>query len=230
MPTRLLIPRNDYLASGLHIGMKQRTADMKEFIYKIRSDGMSVLNLRKVDERIRSAAKFLGRQQKIMVVGRKYVAHEPIMKFAEVTGMEGVVGRFLPGTLTNPKFRHYYEADVVIISDPLIDYQALREAVSARVPIVGICDTFNETRNIDLVIPANNKSRKALATLFWLLAREILKLKGQIASDKEFKFSIEDFGGREEYDRFDREYDREDREDREDRHGREERYDREERF
>jgi len=142
-----------------------------------------------------------------MVVGRKYVAHEPIKKFAEVVGaagvaVEAVVGRFLPGTLTNPKLKKYFEADVIIISDPLIDYQALQEAVKARVPIVGICDTFNETRNIDLVLPANNKSRKALATLFWLLAREILKLQGKISSDKAFKYSIEDFGGS-EYEQYD---------------------------
>jgi len=208
MPTRLLIPRNDYLASGLHIGMKQRTADMKEFIYKIRSDGLSVLNLRKVDERIRSAAKFIAQSQKVMVVGRKQVVHEPIKKFCEVTGSECVVGRFLPGSLTNPKFRKYFEADVIVISDPLIDYQALQESVSARVPIIGICDTFNETRNIDLVVPANNKSRKSLATLFWLLAREVLKLRGKISSDKEFKFSIEDFGGREEYERYEERFER----------------------
>src|SRR3989304_2244893 len=204
MPARLLIPRNDYLASGLHIGMKQRTADMKDFIYKIRSDGLSVLNLRKVDERIRSAAKFIAHSHKVMVVGRKQVAHEPMRKFCEVTGCECVVGRFLPGTLTNPKFRKYFEADVIVISDPLTDYQALQEGVSARVPIIGICDTFNETRNIDLVVPANNKSRKSIATLFWLLAREVLKLRGTIKSDSEFKHTIEDFGGREEYERFDR--------------------------
>ena len=206
VPTRLLIPRNDYLASGLHIGMKQRTADMKEFIYKIRSDGLSVLNLRKVDERIRSAAKFIAQSQKVMVVGRKQVAHEPIRKFCELTGSECVVGRFLPGTLTNPKFRKYFEAGIIVISDPLIDYQALQESVSARVPIIGICDTFNETRNLDLIIPANNKSRKSLATLFWLLAREVLKLRGKISSDKEFKFTIDDFGGKEEYERYEERY------------------------
>jgi len=196
-PAKLLIPRNDYLASGVHIGMKQRTADMKEFIYKIRSDGLAVLNLRKIDERIRSAAKFIARSNKVIVVGRKQVAHEAIKKFCEVTGNECVVGRFLPGTLTNPKFKKYFEADILILTDPLIDYQALKEAVSARVPIVGVCDTFNETRNIDLVIPANNKSKRSLATIFWLLAREILKLRGQIKSDSDFKLTIEDFGGRE---------------------------------
>lgn len=197
MPARLLISRQDYLASGIHIGMKQRVADMKEFIYKIRPDGLAVLNLRKVDERIRVAAKFLSRCGKIMVVSRKSIAHDSIKKFAEIVGAEAVTGRFLPGTLTNPNFKKYFEADVIVIVDPLIDYQALKEAVKARVPVVAVCDTFNETKDIDLIIPANNKGKKALATLFWLLAREMLKERGSIKSDSDFKYKVEDFGGKE---------------------------------
>jgi small subunit ribosomal protein S2 len=197
MSAKLLISRQDYLASGIHIGTKQRVADMKEFIYKVRPDGLAVLNLRKIDERIRIAAKFLSRCSKIIVVSRKPVAHDSIKKFAEVIGAEAVTGRFLPGTLTNPSFKKYFEADAIVIVDPLIDHQALKEAVKARVPIVAVCDTFNETRDIDLIIPANNKGKKALATLFWLLAREILKERGSIKSDSEFKYAVEDFGGKE---------------------------------
>jgi small subunit ribosomal protein S2 len=190
---KLLISRQQYLASGIHIGMKQKTKQMKEFIYKVRPDGLAVLNLKKVDERIRIAAKFLARASKILVVGRKSIAHEPIKKFCEIVGCEGVTGRFMPGTLTNPNYKKFFEAEVVLISDPLIDYQALKEAVKARVPVVAICDTMNETKDIDLVIPANNKGKKALGTLFWLLAREILKERGKIKSNEEFKYKIEDF-------------------------------------
>ena len=132
-----------------------------------------------------------------MLVGRKSVAQDSMKKFAEAVGANAVTGRFLPGTLTNPSFRKYYEADVIVISDPLIDHQALEEAVSARVPVVAVCDTFNETRNVDYIIPANNKGKKAFATLFWVIAREILKERGQIKSDSEFKYTIEDFGSEE---------------------------------
>jgi len=193
MPIRFLIPRQEYLASGMHIGMKQRTKDMKEFIYKIRPDGLAVLNLRKVDERIRIVAKFLSRLENILIVSRKSVAFESIKKFSEIIGAKAIIGRFMPGTLTNPQYKNFYEADAILIVDPLIDYQALREAVSARVPIVAICDTFNETRDVDIILPANNKGKNALATLFWLLARETLKERGQIKTDKEFKYKIEDF-------------------------------------
>ena len=195
MPAKLLISRQEYLASGIHIGMKQRVADMKEFIYKIRDDGLAILNLQMINDRIKTASKFLARCKNIMVVGRKSIAHEAVAKFAEVVGVQAVVGRFLPGSLTNPHFKKYFEADAIVISDPLIDYQALKESVSARVPIVAVCDTFDETRNIDLIIPANNKGKKALATLFWLLAREILKERGTIEKDEDFKYKIEDFGG-----------------------------------
>jgi small subunit ribosomal protein S2 len=191
------MPREEYLASGIHIGMKQRVADMKEFIYKIRDDGLSVLNLSKIDERIRIAAKFLTRCDKIMVVGRKTVSHDAIKKFGELVGAKVNVGRFLPGTLTNPSFKNYFEPDVLVVIDPLVDYQAMKEAITARIPIIAVCDTFNETKDIDLIIPANNKGKKALATLFWLLAREVLKGREVIKSDSEFKYKIEDFGGNE---------------------------------
>jgi len=193
MPKKLLIPRQQYLASGIHIGTKQRTKQMREFIYKIRTDGLTVLNLRKLDERIRVAAKFLARSEKILVVSRKMVASKIIKKFAEIVGAKAITGRFMPGTLTNPSYKGYFEADVILIVDPLVDHQALSEAVKARVPIIAICDTFNETRNIDLIIPANNRGKKALATLFWLLAREILKERGEIKSYSDFKYKIEDF-------------------------------------
>src|SRR5438445_927161 len=190
---KLLISREEYLASGIHIGMKQRTKQMSEYIYKIRPDGLAVLNLKKIDEKIRVAAKFLARQQKILIVTRKTIAQDIVQKFAEVVGAEVVTGRFMPGMLTNPQYKKYYEADVVFVVDPLTDYQAMREAVSARIPLVAICDTQDETRDIDLIIPSNNKGKKSLATLFWLLSREILKERGKIKSDSEFAYKIEDF-------------------------------------
>lgn len=195
MPTKLLISRQQYLASGIHIGMKLRTEQMREYIYKIRPDGLAVLNLRKIDEKIRIAAKFLARHNRIFLAARKTVAAEAVKKFAELIGCEATTGRFMPGTLTNPQYKKYFEAEVIFVLDPLIDYQALKEAVKARVPVVAVCDTFNETRDVDLIIPANNKGKRALATLFWLLAREILKERGQIKSYEEFKYKIEDFEG-----------------------------------
>lgn len=193
MPGRLLIPKQQYLASGIHIGMKQKAEQMRDFIYKIREDGLAVLNLRKIDQRIRTVSKFLARNDKILIATRKPIAYKPVKKFAEITNSKVVTGRFMPGTLTNPQYKNFFEADVLLVVDPLIDAQAVEEAVKARVPVIAICDTSNETKDIDLILPANNKGKRALATIFWLLTREVLKERKVIASDKDFQYKIEDF-------------------------------------
>jgi len=191
MPENLLVSKQEYLSSGIHIGMKSRTKDMKRFIYKVREDGLAVLDLKTLDERISVAAKFLSNMKKILVVGRKLNSHTPIKKFCEIVGCDYIIGRFMPGTLTNPSYNKFLEPDAVVLTDPLSDRQALKEALDSRIPIVALCDTFNETRNIDLIIPCNNKGRKSLALIFMLLVREILKNRGQ----KEFKYKLEDFSG-----------------------------------
>jgi len=196
MPVKLLIPRKDYLATGICFGAKARTKDMREFIYKTRPDGLTIINLRKIDERIRIAAKFLARNKNILVTTRKKIAKNAVEKFGEAINAKVFVGRFLPGTLTNPNCEYFYEADVVVITDPLTDKRALQEAVKARVPIVAICNTSNETKYVDLVIPANNRGRKSIAIIFYLLAREILKERGEIKTNEEFKYKLEDFVGR----------------------------------
>ncbi|MDI6806901.1 MAG: 30S ribosomal protein S2 [Candidatus Aenigmarchaeota archaeon] len=196
MPIRFLIPRSKYLASGIHIGMKQKTKQIEEFIYNIRPDGLAVFNLKKVDERIRIAAKFLARCTNILVTSRKPIVFQPIKKFCELIKCKVVTGRFMPGMLTNPSYEEYFEANVVLVVDPLIDFQAIQEAVKARVPVVALCDTFNETKDIDLIIPCNNVGKRAIATIFWLLAREILKERKEIKSDREFKHEIESFEAR----------------------------------
>lgn len=195
MTQKLLMSDEDYKASGMYIGMKQRTAQMKEYIYRIRPDGLSLLNITKIDQRVRTAAKMMARSKSVLIVARKSVAHEAVRKFGELTGAKTVVGRFMPGTLTNPSYKKFFEADLILVVDPLTDYQALKEAVNARIPVIGVCDTFNDTKDIDLIIPSNNKGARSLVTLFWLLAREVLKEKGSISSDEEFKYKIEDFAG-----------------------------------
>jgi len=190
---KLLIKRQDYLITGIHIGSKQKTKDMKRFIYRIRPDGLAILNLKKIDERISIAANFLSRMNNILVASRKQIHKKAVKKFGEIIGAKVVTGRFMPGMLTNTTYEDFYEADVVFVLDPVSDIRAIEEAVKARVPIVAVCNTDDEIKNIDLVIPANNKARKSVALLLFLLAREILKKRGIIKSDSEFKYKLEDF-------------------------------------
>jgi len=176
-----LIPVDEYLAAGVHIGTQQKTEDMKRFVYRVRPDGLYVLDVKATDERIRIAAKFLSKfdPARILVVSARQYGQFPATMFAKVTGAKSVVGRFIPGTLTNPEYRDFVEPDVVVVTDPIGDSQAVKEAVDVGVPVIAMCDTNNMTTHIDIIIPTNNKGRKALALIYWLLAKEITKLRGQ---------------------------------------------------
>ncbi len=193
--SRLLIPEDVYLTSGVHIGTQQKSADMKDFIFKVRSDGLYVLDVKKTDERIRVAASFLARYDpsKILVVSARQYGQKPSKTFSKTLGSMVVAGRFVPGSLTNPVLPTFLEPEVVLVTDPAADEQALLEALGVGIPIVAICDANNETRNVDLVIPSNNKGRRALATVYWLLTREIMKARGMVPSDEEYKLAVEDF-------------------------------------
>ena len=133
MAQKMLMTDAEYKASGMYIGMKQRTAQMKDYIYRIRPDGLSLLNITKIDARVKTAAKLIARSGKVMIVARKSLAHEPVRKFGELTGVHTVTGRFMPGTLTNPSYKKFYEADLILVVDPETDYQAVKEAVNARI-------------------------------------------------------------------------------------------------
>ncbi|ABU81372.1 30S ribosomal protein S2 [Ignicoccus hospitalis] len=182
----LLIPLEMYLQHGVHIGTKMVTNYMKRFVYKRRNiDGLAILDVRKIDQRIRVAAKFLSRfePEKIMVVSVRQYGHKPVTMFAQFTGAKPVIGRFVPGTLTNPALEVYYEPDVILVTDTRMDQQAIVEAAEIGIPVVAICDTDNKTENVDLIIPGNNKGRKSLALLYWLLTRQVLVERGQLSPD-----------------------------------------------
>ena len=197
--SELLIPLENYLAAGLHIGTQQKTSDMEKYIFRVRSDGLYVLDIRKTNERILSAAKFLAKYdpEDILVVATRQYGQAPVKKFGEIVGSKTIPGRFIPGTLTNPNYNKFIEPKVIVVTDPRSDSQAIIESKQIGVPIVGLCDTENLLSTIDIVIPVNNKGRKAIALVYWLLARQILREKeiiGELddldtpATDFELKF------------------------------------------
>jgi small subunit ribosomal protein S2 len=186
----LLIPVEDYLAAGVHIGTQQKTKDMERFIHRVRTDGLYVLDVSKTDERIRTAASFLSNYapEQILVASSRQYGRFPAEKFADAVGARARTGRFIPGTLTNPKYDGYIEPDVVVVTDPIGDSQAVKEAITVGIPVIAMCDSNNTTSNVDLVIPTNNKGRKALSVVYWLLANETLDARGA-----EPAYALEDF-------------------------------------
>jgi small subunit ribosomal protein S2 len=191
----LLLPTDNYLKAGIHIGTKFKTKYMEKFIYKTRPDGLSVLNLQEIDKRIGIAAKFLANYEpeEIMIVSRREGSFKALKKMKELLGLKAFAGRYPPGILTNPELENFIEAKVILASDPWADKSAVNDAFRAGITIIGCCDTNNQTNRLDLVIPCNNKGKKSLGLLFYLLTREYMVHKGLIKNAKDFQAKIEDF-------------------------------------
>ncbi|MFC7128156.1 30S ribosomal protein S2 [Haloferax chudinovii] len=186
----LLIPVEDYLAAGVHIGTQQKTKDMVRFIHRVRDDGLYVLDVSQTDSRIRTAADFLANYnpEQILVTSSRQYGRFPAEKFADAVGARARTGRFIPGTLTNPDYAGYIEPDVVVVTDPIGDAQAVKEAITVGIPVIAMCDSNNQTSNVDLVVPTNNKGRRALSVVYWLLANETLDRRGS-----DTVYALEDF-------------------------------------
>ena len=191
----LLLPRDTLLSAGIHIGTRMKTLDMEPFIYRVRPDGLFVLDVKKTDDRIRVTAKFLSRYEhaKVAVAATRLYAQEPVKKFCELTGSTPLIGRFIPGQLSNPQYPGRIDPEIILVSDPRADGQAVKEASKVGIPIVALCSTDNEFVGVDLVIPTNNKGRRALAVVFWLLTRQVLRERGELAADKDPPATIDDF-------------------------------------
>lgn len=191
----LLLPRDTLLSAGIHIGTRMKTLDMEQFIYRVRPDGLFVLDVKKTDDRIRTTAKFLSRYEKskVAVAATRLYAHEPVKMFCKLTGATPLIGRFIPGQLSNPQYQNRVDPEVILVCDPRADAQAVKEASAVGIPIVALCSTDNDFSGVDLVIPTNNKGRRALAVIFWLLARQVLRERGELALDKDPNVTIEDF-------------------------------------
>jgi len=190
-----LVPRDVYLKSGIHIGTKFRTKYMEQFIYKTRPDGLSVLNLQKIDERIRIAAAFLIQYnpEDILVISRRENGWKAVELFGKLAGAKVFAGRYPPGILTNPNLEPYTEAKVVLVVDAWPDRNAVLDAVKIGIPVIALCDTNNQSNYIDLVVPCNNKGKKSLGLFFYILTKEFLRLKGKLKEGEELKEKLEDF-------------------------------------
>jgi len=191
----LLLPQEILLSAGVHIGTRIKTKDMEPFIYKVRPDGLFVLDMEQMNERIKIVAKFLSRMdlRKVCVASSKRYGVNPVDQFCSVLECKPYTGRFTSGTFTNPEYDKFFEPNAVIVTDSLADMQIVEEASQAGVPVIALCSTDNSLKNVDLVIPVNNKGRRSLAIVFWLLAREILREKGNLPASGEFGKTIEDF-------------------------------------
>ena len=191
----LLIDEDTFLTCGVHIGTKQKSKDMEPYVYKVRDDGLRILNVNLTSEKITEAATFLKdyESKDVLVVSARQYGWKPAKKFADACGFTCIAGRFTPGRLTNPEMRFFIEPKIIVLTDPAADAQAFREAVNIDVPVIAMCDSNNLTTDIDIVVPGNNKGRRSLALIYWLMAREILRIKGELPADGELEETIDDY-------------------------------------
>lgn len=191
----LLVPLDDYLKAGIHIGTKFRTKYMEPFIYKVRYDGLSVLNVQKIDERLGLASKFLAQYapDEILVICRRENGWKAVELFSKMTGVRVYAGRYPPGILTNPQLEEFLEAKILLVVDPWPDKNAIKDSLKIGVPVIALCDTNNTANNVELVVPCNNKGKKSLGLIFWVLTKEYMKHRGLIKKDTELTIKEEDF-------------------------------------
>jgi small subunit ribosomal protein S2 len=189
--TNLLVPNEEYLKAGIHIGTKFKTKYMENFIYKTRSDGLSVLNIQSIDERIRVAANLLSQfaPEDIIVVSRRENGWKAVRAFGKSTGVRIFAGRYPPGIMTNPQLKSFTEARVLLVTDAWPDRNAVNDAVKIGIPVIALCDTNNQANNIDVVVPCNNKGKKSLGLFFFILTKLYLEKRGM----GEMTMTLEDF-------------------------------------
>ena len=184
-----------FVKHGVYIGSRIKVKHMEKFIFKLRPDGVYLIDINKTIERLNIAAKFISYfpPENVVVVSTHVYGARPVLKFCEFTRCIPIVERFEPGSFTNPSLKTYLEPELVLVSDPRYDNQAVIEARIARIPVIAMCSTDNMISDIDLVIPMNNRGRLALPYAFWYLTQRVLVERGELTPELAEKIKPQEF-------------------------------------
>jgi len=174
------------LAATTHIGSDNSETTMEQYIFKKKTDGINIINLKKTWEKLLLAARAIAaveNPQDVFVFASRPYAQRAVLKFARYVGCSSIAGRFTPGAFTNQIQAAFREPRLLLISDPRADHQSVTEGSYANIPVMAFCNVDSPTKFIDIAVPCNNKSPQSLGLMWWFLAREVLRLRGSISRD-----------------------------------------------
>jgi ribosomal protein uS2 len=188
-----LIPLEDYIKCAVHLGTKVITPHMRKYVYKRRADGLAVINTAVIDEKLREGIKLLAKydSDKVYLACKREAGWSAAEVFSQATGIRIFTKKYPPGITTNLVLENFFESELTLICDPWIDKNPLSDTAKLKKPVMALCDTNNFTTGVTQLIPCNNKSKKSIGCVLYILAREYCKAK-----KLPFKYVLEDFTGK----------------------------------